>query len=235
MADLLDGVNEVLKKTGVLDSDSGLLSSLTDSARQTFIDSAVQALNESMDELYSVTNISKPKQLKEATITLATNIRDYSLHSGLVLLRREYHLIDETNNHIIGIMDESGYWQIVRGDLEQDDTGLPAFCAISPVNGRLYFDRIPTANENGRVYKYRFDKDLELTAKNDEFPFTNAVFRALVPAAAQLWKLNHQKEFAGDIFRASMARASRLLRRQPANTSWAPRRISHNMTDPMQG
>lgn len=233
MATLLNGVNEVLKKTDVLD-DGALLTSLTDSARQNFIDSAVQALNESLDELYADLPVSKPKQLKESTIILVDGIKDYALHSQLVTLRREYDLIDETNSHIIHILGESGYWQIIQGDLEQDDTGLPSFCAISPVNGRLYMDRAPTSTDAGRVYKYRFDKDLELTDKDDEFPFTNAVFRALVPAAAQLWKLNHQQEFAGEIFRGSLGRARKLLSRLPARHSWKPTRIVGNSTDPFQ-
>lgn len=233
MKTLLNGVNEVLKKTDLLDSDVGALTSLTDSARQTFIDSAIQAINESMDILYSTADISKPKQLKESTITLVTDIKEYGLHSCLILLRREYHLIDETNNHIITIMDENGYWQTVFGDLDQDDTGLPSYCAISPITARLVMDRTPTAAENGKVYKYRFDQDLELIDKDDEFPFNNAVFRALIPAAAELFKVQHHQEFLKPIYDASMARAARYLRGVSPRTSWAPRQGSVSSTDPM--
>jgi len=75
MKDLLNGVNEVLKKTDILDSDSGLLTSLTDSGKQVFIDTAVQVINETLDELYSTAQITKPNQLREATITLVADHR----------------------------------------------------------------------------------------------------------------------------------------------------------------
>ena len=94
-------------------------------------------------------------------------------------------------------------------------------------------DRAPTALENGNVYKYRFDRDTVLDKATDEFPFSDMVFRALIPAAAQLWKLNHQQEFAGALFNRSMARAARLLRKIPARTSWSAPRGGSNVTDPL--
>ena len=230
---LLNGVNEVLKKAQVLDETAGLLTTLTDSARQTYIDAAVQALNEVVDELYAVLEVSKPKQLAESTITLATNDQDYALASDLVTLRREYLLIDETNNHFIEIMGDDGYQQIVLGDMELDDTGLPTYCAIRPTDGQLFMDRKPTSAENGRVYKYRYDKDLELSAAADEFPFTDPVFRAVVPAAAELWKRHRHKEFDSGIFTSSIGRAARLMTMLPARTSWQPRGSSDNATDPL--
>jgi hypothetical protein len=229
---LLDGVNEVLKNTDVLDSDTGLLESLTDSARQVFIDTAVTVLNEVLDDLYSPEGWSKPKQLRESTITLADGEKEYALHSSLVLLRPEFNLIDEANNHIIKILDDDGYWQTVMIDLDQDDTGLPSFCAISPINGRLVFDRTPTSVEAGRDYKYRYDRDLVLETKDDCFPFNDAVFRALAPAATEWWRLRHQQEFSERIYKFFLARARRFLRRTPARTSYLPRQAGSNLMDP---
>lgn len=232
MKTLLDGINEVLKKAQLLDSDVGLLTTLTDSARQTFIDSAVQALNEVVDELYAALEVSKPMQLAENTITLATNDQDYALQTDLVTLRPEFHLIDETNNHTIYILGDGGYLKIIHGDLQQDDTGLPSCAALRPTDGQLFMDRKPTAVENGRIYKYRYDKDLELTAAADEFPFTNNVFRAVVPAAHELWKRNLHKDFDNAIFAASIGRAARLMTMIPARDSWQPTANGHNATDP---
>ena len=229
---LLNGVNEVLKKAKVLDADAGLLTSLTESAKQMYIDSAVQALNEALDELYSVTAISKPNQLKEGTITLVTSTKAYALATDMIMLRPEYHLIDETNNHQIEILDENGYWQIIEGDFQQNDTGLPAMAAIRPTDGKLVFERTPTSVENGRVYKYRYDKEMELDTAADEFPFNNTVFRALIPAATELWKLHHQQEFIERLYNNGMARAARALRALPARTSWDAPRSSGNITDP---
>lgn len=232
MTTLLEGVNAVLKKVDVLD-DGGELTTLTDSARQSYVDMAIQSLNETIDHLYSLIEKPKPKVLGEETITLATGDRDYALDSTLVILRRDYHLIDETNNHIISILGEDGYRQIIHGDIEQDDTGLPSAAAIRPTDGQLYMDRIPTANENGRVYKYRFEKDLELTDAADVFPFTNAVYRAVIPAAAELWKFYRHHELNQGMFSASLARAARFLLTLPAKDSWMPGSSGRNITDPL--
>ena len=231
---LLNGVNEVLKKVDILDEDSGLLESLSDSARQTFIDLAVQVINEVLDELYTVTKRSKPKQLKESTITLVADQQAYPLHTALVRLRREFDLIDESNNHTITILDEDGYHQIIIGDLEQDDTGLPNWAAIRPTDAQLFLDRKPTANDAGKEYKYRFDKDMELTDFDDPFPFTDPVFRGVVVAAAELWKGYRHQEFSEPLFKNALGRSARLLSKITNRTSWKPDKGVSNTTDPMR-
>ena len=158
---LLNGVQDVLEKSAAIDSGQ-TLTSLSDTSRQTLIDLAVQVINETIDELYSIGDWSKPEQMKEATITLVTSQRAYVLRHDLVRLRSEYPLTDETNNHHIIILGEDGYWQTIMGDTEQDDTGIPSYCAISPINGKLIMDRLPDSNANARVYKYRYDRELEL-------------------------------------------------------------------------
>jgi len=230
---LLDGVNEILRKTGSLDSDAGLLTTLSDSARQTYIDLAVQVINESMDELYSLPGLSKPKVLKESTIILETGVQDYGLKSDLITLRREWNMVDETNNQFITILGDDGYRQLTLADLEQDDTGLPHAAAIRPTDGRLWLDREPTSAENGLEYKYRYDRDLELTAACDEFPFKPTVFRALVAGAAELWKRERHQEFSQGLFDAHLGRAARLLNRTSTRTSWMPAHGGFNVTDPM--
>jgi len=77
MATLLQGVNEVLKKVSVIQGDTGALTTLSDSAKQVFIDPAVQSWNEAVDQLYSISNKPKPKELVKASITLATGDRDW--------------------------------------------------------------------------------------------------------------------------------------------------------------
>jgi len=231
---LLNGVNEVLKKVDIIEGDTGLLTSLTDSARQGFIDTAVQSLNEIVDELYSATDKPKPQQLAEDTITLATDDQDYALATDLVTLLPKFGLINTANNHIINILDdEDAYRQLIVADLDQDDTGLPDSAAIRPTDGQLYMNRKPTSAENGRVYNYRYNKELELVVLTDTFPFANTVFRAVVPAAAELWRRHRRKEFDQGIFDASMGRAARLVTGVPARDSWRPGQ-PHNATDPFE-
>lgn len=232
---LLNGVNEVLKKASLLDSDVGVLSSLTDSGRQSYIDTAVQALNECVDDLYVTLDRSKPLQLTSSTITLVTDTRTYALASDLNILRPEYHLIDRTNSHTIyWDMDEDAYRQLITQDLEQDDTGLPSIATVSPETGYAFFDRAPTSAHNGNVYTYYYDKDLELTVAADTFPFENVVFRPIVSAAYERFVYLDRKEFNASMYTYHMAAAARAFRKIPQRSSWGRNAGAGNSTDPLQ-
>jgi len=234
---LLNGVNEVLKRVGMLDTDAGELSTLTDSARQHYIDVAVQSWNEGIDELYSVAREPKPSQLASSTVTFVAATRAYSLASDVVVLRPEFPLFDSTNNHEIAMLGRDGYTQLVNTDREEDDTGLPSVCAVRPTDGKLYFDRSPTASEAGRVYTYRYDKELELTLATDTVPFGNSVFRAMVPAVAELWRSDIHNEFREKRYNKEMGRAARLLSMVPARGQWTPVRVGTvnvGGTDPLE-
>lgn len=217
---LLESVNEVLTRVGLVSGDSGALTSLTDSARQVSIDQAVQVINEGIDELYSTSGMAQPNEQAESSFTLVTSTRAYSLASDLVQIR--WPLIDKTNSQLI-YEAAGGYDSLLLLDLEQDDTGLPYCAAIRPTDGKLFLDRAPTASENGRVYTYQYDKDLVLDAAADTVPFSDAVFRAMVPAWVQLWKREKRHEFDSDMFKTSVGRASRLLTQKQPRTDWSPR------------
>jgi len=220
MKSLLNCVNEILTRTGIIAGDAGDLTSLTDSPRQRAVDIAVQVVNEGIDELYSSAGESHPQEQAESTITLVTSDRDYTLATDLVQLR--FPLIDKTNNQFI-LEYPGGYNQLLIDDPEQDDDGQPHFATISPVDGTLYLDRIPRSEENGKIYTYQYDKDLELTLSTDTVPFGNAVFRAMIPAWVQLWKREMRNEFDGDLFSVNLGRAARLLNQVIPKTDYSPR------------
>lgn len=220
MKTLLNAVNEVLKRVDIIAGDAGELTTLADSARQNWIDLAVQIVNEGIDELYSVGATPLPNEQAQATITLVASQQDYTLESDLVQLR--FPLIDKTNNQVITEFP-GGYNNILQFDTEQDDTGLPRWGAISPVDGKLYLDRKPTSEEAGRVYTYQYDKDLELDDAADEVPFNNAVFRAMVPVWAQIWNREKRKEFDSELFKMNIGRAAGFLTRRQPRTSYSPR------------
>lgn len=217
---LLNAVNEILKRVGQVSGDSGELTSLTVPARQTDVDIAVQVINEGIDELYSATGNPAALTQAENTITLATDDRSYALETDLVQLR--FPLIDKTNAQYMW-EHPGGYNGILTFDPEQDDDGQSFFAAISPVNGELYLDRIPTASENGNIYTYQYDKDTSLSLQTDEVPFNNSIFRAMVPAWVQLWKRERNNEFDGDLFESSIGRASRFLSQTQPRDNYNPR------------
>ena len=217
---LLNAVNEILKRLSLIAGDSGELTSLTDSARQPAIDISVQVINEAVDRMYYASNLMMPTGQAEDTITLLQGVRTYALAADLVRLR--YPFIDRVNTqHLFEF--KGGYNQILIFDPELDDVGLPHFGAISPVDGQFFVDRAPRVEEAGRVYFYQYDKDLSLEFATDLFPFTDAVFRALVPAWVQLWKRERRNQFDDGLFAAGMGLASRLLTRKIIRSSYSPR------------
>jgi hypothetical protein len=217
---LLNCVNEILKRTQIIAGDAGLLTTLTDSGRQPSIDMAVQVVNEGNDELFTASSVPMPNEQKEGTITLVTGTRHYSLASDLIQLR--WPLIDKTNSQYMREYP-GGYNAILQADLEQDDTGLSQYAVIRPTDGKLYLDRAPTSVENGKVYTYQYDRDLVMSSASDTVPFSDATFRAMVPAWVQLFKRERRNEFDEGLFRANIGRACRFLTQKQQRTSWSPR------------
>lgn len=217
---LLNAVNEVLKRVGVIAGDAGALTSLTDGSRQRAIDVAVQAINEANDALYTTSNMEKPTQQSSSTIVLVTDTRAYALANDLE--RLIFPLVDRTNTQFIYEYD-AGYNGLLLLDPEQDDTGLPLYAAIRPADGYLFLDRAPTSAENGRTYTYQYDKNMGLSAFDDTVPFSDTVFRALVPCWVQIWKRELRNEFDSDIFNRELGIAASLLTKKQPRTSYNPR------------
>jgi len=225
---LLQGVNEVLKKTETLTSSNVLLS-LTDAGKQVFIDSAIQSWNEAVDDLYSTARTPKPHHMRVGHIVLAVGVQDYELESDLELIYWPMH--DETFGQYLYEKD----YHTLRTSQSQPDnyTGIPNFAAIHPETGNLYVDRSPNADEADRDYRYHYGVDLELTTATDVFPFSNTVFRAMTEAVAEKWKLIQHNKFEEGIYHAAIGRAARYLGKRPQLSSW--KRISQkpSITDPL--
>src|SRR5512139_1234445 len=217
---LLNAVNDMFKLAGIISGDADALTSLTDSARQTDIDHCVIALNEVIDELYTIGDVARPQQQVGATITLATSTRNYSLATNYV--RLHWPLIDHTNSQYI-VEHPGGYDDLLAMDPEVDDTGLPVVGVIRPTDGSLYVYPTPDSTVNGRIYTYQYDKDTELSAYTDTVPFNNIIYRSVLPAAFQLWKRERRGTFDAAMFKIHFGRAARLLSQVPASDNYCPR------------
>ncbi len=84
---LLNAVNATLKRVKIISGVSGELTLLTDTARQQYIDTALQVWNEILHEIYSRTEEPYPLDSAESTITLMTGTREYNLPSDLEFIR----------------------------------------------------------------------------------------------------------------------------------------------------
>lgn len=218
---LLDGVNEVLKRVGLIQGDSGLLTTLTDSPRQTYIDLAVQLWNEAVEQLYTNSDIPLPLEMAESTITLVTGTRDYALASDLVALR--WPLVNRDKGEYIHEWRKGYHDLIVSQPQPAQWEGLATFGAISPIDGKIFLERIPTAEHNAKVFTYNYDKDISLAVAAATFPFDDIVFRAMVPVVAELWAAKKNRAGEGGTVKVNYGRASRTLTRQPMRSNWLPR------------
>lgn len=227
MATLLDGVNRVLQRVGLIAGDQGELTTLVDSARQQEIDNAVQVWNEVIEDLYDLSKRAMPKESAEADITLQTGVREYDLPNNLVQIR--WPLIDETNNHYISQFP-GGFAKLRAYQVNPDEfTGRPYRAVISPITDKLYMEHIPTAAEDGSVYKLFYDKDISLSVAADEFPFRDVVFRSLTPAVIEAYQYYRKGKdvYVDATYQRSMAKAARYLRENVSPKQYIPRR-THN-------
>lgn len=217
---LLESVNAIFKRANIIKGDAGELTTLEDSARQVWIDKAVQIINEGIDELYSAAGIAAQNEQAEGVITLVAGTQAYDLEDDLVTLR--WPIIDKSNTQFV-TQYPGGYNAMLVNDPEQDDTGLPTMAAIRPTDSKLFLDRAPTSVEAGRVYTYQYDKDVALSAASDEVPFNDAVWRAMVPAWAELFRVDVNNQLNAPVFNVSIGRAARSLSKLPMRTSYSPR------------
>lgn len=215
---LLDGVNEVMKRVKLIAGAQGELTTLTDSARQPSIDTIVQIWNEAVEELYSLIDQPVPNEAVLGSLTLVAGQREYDCPADLV--QTHWPLLDTTNGQ--EIWHYSGGYEQMRQDQVQPAsyTGLPHYAVIEPVAGKLRLDRAPTAEYAGRVYEWLYDKDLSLSAAADTFPFEDAVFRAMVPAVANLWARGDRKDFDQALYAQNLARAGRLVTKKQMRSRW---------------
>ncbi len=217
---LLDGVNEILKRVNILAGDAGLLTSLTDSARQVSIDVAIQAINEGIEEVFSASGVALPNSQGESTITLVTSTKAYSLATDMVQMR--WPLIDKTNG-VYMFEFAGGYNRMLEIDPRQTFSGTPIFACIRPTDGKLFLQQSPTSADNGKVYTYQYDKDTAITTAAAAMPFDDAVFRAMVPVWSETWKRQERQSFDADLFKLSFGRACRLITQRQPRDSWSPR------------
>jgi len=230
MANLLSGVNAVLEKATIINKNHPL-TGLTNSGKQTFIDNAVASWNEAVDQIYSKSNIMRPNQAEEDKITLVADKRVYSLPSDLVQLR--WPLQEEIQGRFI--IEYPGGYEELRNILVQpaNYTGQPTSGAISPIDGDLYIDMIPTSSEAGDIYKFFYWKDTNLSRASDVFPFSDTVYRALVPVVTQLFKYNQNNITSSDVRKLNYGRAVRALKKQQEDTAYIKRQGNVPVTGPL--
>ena len=208
---LLQVVNKCLRRLSIVQGDAGELSALSSPQFQTDVDVLVQAINETIDDLYGAKG--RPQSVGTATITLADGTREYALAADCErIIGRPPALIDEGSGRFMTEYP-GGYEQMVSDQLiPANYTGRPLYFVVEPVAALLRLDRAPTAAEAGEVYRYRYFKTISLTAAAATFPFSDRIADNLVPAFCEKYKIaRKQPEVNAIVYANAMTAAARLL------------------------
>lgn len=209
---LLQAVNKVLGRVGVIQGVSGNLTSLTDSGRQLDVDVAVEVWNEALQDI-AAENDLVPGLSDMGTVTLANGTKEYARPSNGTTSKQIELVKWLTYPGRRFPLEEyaGGYAKMVY---EQPDPtlfqGLPQSWVISPVSGFIRFDFTPTANEAGVVANVFGVPRIALTLAGDTFPVSDTVVEQLIKPVAMAWRRERQKgDFDRESYFAGLASAMR--------------------------
>lgn len=209
---LLNEVNAVLKKAGLIQGTTGALTTLTDSALQVDIDNCVKAWNTALADLaHAGINIS----IRSAgTLTLVADQREYDVPATFVEMASDV-MIDETLGNLLHPYPGGYDAMRLQQTIPTNYTGLPYRWAINPVTGKFRLDNSPTAAEDGRVYNFVYKGTLLLTAAADVFPLKDDATERLEDCATQLYQRYAKGQFDQQAYQLSIARAAQAARQLP--------------------
>lgn len=199
----LQAVNATLKRNGLIAGDSGSLSSFTDSARQTEIDVTIQVWNEAMHRLYA--RYAFQGEVKEGTVTLATDTREYAVPSDFERMAGETYetrVMVNTEGHIL-YEYKGGYLQMYADQPDPSDfTGQPSYWALNLTNNKFRMNTTPQSGENGDAYTFLYEKRISMSATTDTFPFDDTIVDSLMPVVAAVTKLSRNGDVSEEAWAA---------------------------------
>lgn len=225
----LAAVNETLKRASIIIGSASELTTFTSSARQTDVDMMLSSWNDVIDQLYSTPGIER-ESLAEGSFTISTSGtdsgREYAVPSDFVSMAG--NPINEADSHELKPFP-GGFLAMDKARLDPDDfQGQPSWWVLSGINGNIRIDTTPTADENGDIYEFIYNKSINLTGTTDTFPFDDEVVRTLQDAVWQTWTLRRKSkaDFNEATFQASMARAANMMRDGPVMSGYGTRRAA---------
>lgn len=211
----LQSVNALFKRVGVVGGDAGAITSFTDTTKQREIDVALQVWNEVIDEAYSSGEFKG--EVDEGSITLVddsgnTARTEYSLASDFEKFVKPNVLVNAAKGYRL-YPYPGGYEQMFADQPDPTDyTGQPHRFVINPDSGNLRPDTHPQSGESGDVYKYLYEKRLNITAITDTFPFSDDAVDAMLSPVADLWRvIINREQREGNYARIAFVRGLKVM------------------------
>ena len=223
---LLDQTNRLLHRTGIITSD---LSALTGNSLQADVDAAVEAVNDVLNEIAS---LSRVPVLGEGSFTLAVNDRSYAVASDFVQVWDPLFR-DETNGDMlvpyptISVLDPTGFFALRSSqNIPAQNKGLPTYWTINPTTSEFYLNTLPQAADVvlTRTYKYIYEKSIDLTTANEatNLPFADEIIRRLIPAMEEKWRKIRKGKMDKDEYQKSLALAAKIMPQVPRKARYGP-------------
>ncbi len=208
---LLDGVNETAKLGRIIQGETDAFTALTSDHYQVEIDTIVKAINR-VNRLVFENKTLIPDVESTGTITLVAGQRVYGLPAN-------YEKMKSCNlhNRTLGtfIRQYAGDYDDLVNAIRQPNNrnGRPNYWVVDPTTSySLYFDSIPTSEEAGEAYEFRYRHTVLMEAHDDTFPYSDEVFDILVPAFKEVWSQDAKKSFNQAFFTTAVGDAIDVLR-----------------------
>lgn len=216
---LLDVVNRCLRRQRLTDSNDEVLTDFTDDRLRVDVDMIIDAVNDTLYYFFDISDFS-PYETTDDTITLVAGTREYATATGFFLLASK-HMKNHTDGHTITEYPGGYQGMFEEQHIPNDYVGQPNFWVINPNNGMIRLDTAPEAAQAGDVYTYVYQKQLNMAAHTDTFPFGDEVVRALIPAFVQMYRReNNPEEYDDGMFQSALAMAIAGLHNQPVSATY---------------
>lgn len=231
MASFLEGVNRVLRNNTIIAHDDDDLVTFDDSQHKSSSWLARQAIQGTITELSADKLL--PLEEAEATITMVTSQRVYSLASDFVRFSGEAPFFleldsnSESANRVIN--PYPGGKEALRREILDYRTqeGTPNYF-YHPITStkQVAFYQVPDSSQNGVEYRYEYEKSVYPTEEADTLPFVNdQESHAFLDMASRRFQFLFSKQPIDDlekdaVYRASKASLLNLLRDKYPNSSY---------------
>lgn len=188
----LDAVNRILRSARIIGGDDEDLTSFTETQHKTSLEIAKIAVQDEMNELYSVFGL--PYERASGTIVTVSGTRTYSLPSDFVRMWGDGWIYDGTNRVYPRSEEEVAEydWNYLT------NTGTPLFWYFADgINRKMGLYPVP---DSAITYTLQYEKELSLLNANDTLPFeTNSQANAFTGMATERFKAVFDNElFAGE-------------------------------------
>lgn len=197
MATFIDGVNRLLRSASIIRGDDDAITTFSDTQHSADIQLAQIAIQDELSEIISERLI--PYEHTNATISLVTGTRQYSLNAAFIRFFGVPSFFDSTSN--VRIYEFKGGEQaLMNYDLTyKTATGSPMwFYWDNTTSKSVSFYNVPDATWNGRSLAYEYEGSVMVANSTDTIPFhNNEEYYAFISMATRRFQFMIEKKNLG--------------------------------------